>query len=381
MLTHDENVFNAALLRFGLSHDPINGTQALAGTLTAGSAAGPISLDGHALELNASGAITQPAGTFFTNVALLTGSAGSASLKGGPNAIGTVGQFTTSTGDFSLTVVGPLNIGGALDATGNVSLQIDGNLTEKGGAITAGTLTGSAATATLDGANVIANLGSFTAPGGLSLTNVSALNIAGPVNVGDANLILQIGGALTENGGTITAGTVTGSSVGTFSLANPANAIAQSSGITAANGDVILVDGSNLLLGGTHSGNNLFFEVAKAGGNITLGGSEFLGLATLVTPGNGRISLVADGYGVTGASEGGISNSITTAAGTVELAPFYPINISLLGSGGLVVDPALLSIIDTGGGTLDVARLHQVPTGKTAPAASANSVTITTQQT
>ena len=77
-----------------------------------------------------------------------------------------------------------------------------------------------------------------------------ALNIAGPVNVGDAGLILQIGGALTLNGGTVTAGTVIGSSVGKFSLANPANAIAQSAGITAANGDVILVDGSNLYSGG-----------------------------------------------------------------------------------------------------------------------------------
>ena len=208
------------------------------------------------------------------------------------------------------------------------------------------------------------------------LTNVSALNIAGPVNVGDANLILQIGGALTENGGTITAGTVTGSSVGTFSLANPANAIAQSSGITAANGDVILVDGSNLLLGGTHSGNNLFFEVAKAGGNLTLGGFVFLGPATLATRGK-RTHFAGRGqlwrYGRIRGRHFELNHDRRRDGGTGAV---LSINISLLGSGGLVVDPTLLAIIHTGGGTLDVGGFTNVPAGKTAPAASANSVTI-----
>ncbi len=330
------------------------------------------------IDLQAHGAITETV-LSITNLnqtgLTLTGSGGPVNLGAAGNTFTKLGKFTGN-GDFTLTNSNALDITGPVNAgTGAVTLQITGGLTETGGTITAGTLTGSAATATLNGANSITNLGSFTAPGGLSLTTVSALNIAGPVNVGDANLTLKIGGALTERGGTITAGTVTGSSVGTFSLTNPANAILQSSGITSTNGDVILVDGSNLILTGKHSGNNLFFEVAKAGGTLTLGDFEF-GRATVTATGNGRISLVADNYVLVGGAGNDVPSSITTTGGTVELAPVSPINISLLGTGGLVVDPTLVPIIHTNGGTLAVGGFTDLPAGKTAPAASAKSVTI-----
>ena len=128
MLTHDESVFNAAVLRFGLSHDPILGTQALAGTLTLGSAAGPISLDKNSLDLNASGALIQPAGSFFTDVSTLTGSGGSASLNGGDNAISNLGPFTTTAGGFNLTAANPLTVTGALSIAGDLSVQGGGDV-------------------------------------------------------------------------------------------------------------------------------------------------------------------------------------------------------------------------------------------------------------
>ena len=123
MLTHDESVFNAGLLRFGLSHDPLIGSQALAGSLVVGSAAGAISLDGHSLDLRASGNIGETQGAFFTNVGTLTGAGGSASFNGEFNDITSLGPFTTSAGDLSLTAAGPLNVAGAINATGNVTMQ------------------------------------------------------------------------------------------------------------------------------------------------------------------------------------------------------------------------------------------------------------------
>ena len=83
--------------------------------------------------------------------------------------------------------------------------------------------------------------------------------------------------------------------------------------------------------------NNLFFEVAKAGGTLTLGRrpvsenitpqpAEPAELNAVAT--GGRISLVADNYNVL-LPTGPTPSSITTNAGTVELAPFSAIPTSL----------------------------------------------------
>jgi hypothetical protein len=156
-------------------------------------------------------------------------------------------------------------------------------------------------------------------------------------------------------------------------LPSTANKITESDGITAADGDVTLVNGQDLTLVGLHSGNNLFFEVHKSGGTLTLGTfGEGPSPATLTA--TGRISLVADNQAVV--SSGSFTANSTIVAGSVELAPFSPIPVSVLGSTGLVIDQTLLSIIQTNGGTLSVGGFTDVPAGATTPAASASSVDI-----
>ena len=227
------------------------------------------------LELEAGGSIVQPAGSSMQNVANLSGKAGTFATFDKANTIASVRPFTTSAGDFILSTAGPLTVTGPVNASTNaVALQVGGVLTENvGGAITAGTLTGSAAFATLDGANNITNLGSFTAPAGLlSLTNVSGLNISGPISTGVFGTVaLHIGGALTENGGSIAAGTLTGNAGGTVTLVNTANAIGSVGTFNVVGGDLVVVNGNDLALFGTVNANNLFFEVAKGGGTLTLG--------------------------------------------------------------------------------------------------------------
>ena len=85
-------------------------------------------------------------------------------------------------------------------------------------------------------------------------------------------------GAITEApAGSINADLLAASTLGTggdISLPNKTNLIAQSDGNTATNGNVVLVSGKNLTLTGTHSGNDLFFEVAAGGGTLTLSDND-----------------------------------------------------------------------------------------------------------
>ena len=158
---------------------------------------------------------------------------------------------------------------------------------------------------------------------------------------------------------------------GNVHLLGTANNINSSSGFTVTNGDLVVVNGADLTLSGAVRANNLFFEVAKPAGTLTLGAPAVVGelatppvAATLTaTAPNGRISLVADKSVVAAAA-----SSVTTTAGTVELAPFSAIGISL--PGGLV------PIIHTGGGTLEVGAATDVPAGAASPAIRASSIDI-----
>ena len=245
------------------------------------------------------------------------------------------------------------------------------------------------------------NLGDTAGAGGaLSFTNVAAIDLeahgaitetaSSITNLGNGGLTLTGGGGAVTLGAAGNAFSTLGpfTATGNFILANN-NALNVTGPVNAGAGDLTIVNASNLTLSGVITANNLFFEVANRQGTgiLTLGSSPPVLTGAVVeaavvpsvpatltaTAANGRISLVADNYVVASTK-----STITTTAGTVQLAPFTAVNTSLLGGdiAGLIVGGDLLNAIHTNGGTLEVGGFTNVPVGATVPTASAATVTI-----
>jgi hypothetical protein len=220
-------------------------------------------------------------------------------------------------------------------------------------------------------------IGGFTnqpANAAAPVASASSITIDGPLDLSARTFTLNLlsNGTVAEPGGPVTVSNVIGSAIGTFSLANPNNAINGSFGVTATSGDVILVDQADLLLSGSQSGNNLFFEVARSNGTLRMGGSDFLDRLTAAT--GGRISLVADQIIQTTRLD-----TISSPLGTLELAPFSAINTSVNGSsaaGQLLIGAQLLSTVKPTLGTLVIGGFSNAPAGAATPAPAAGSVTI-----
>ena len=272
-----------------------------------------------------------------------------------------------------------------VNASGNVTLATGGAgtappppptaqpspLISIGGTVTSGTGTVNLLSGT--GGTIILGAASSVAAGTVIMNSgAGGITMNGAVGQAGAAVDITSAGPVSQSGSsTITASFVgsSGGVTGTVNLAGTKNAIAEVDSFVVTGGDLNVVTTSNLTLTGIQSANNLFYQVAQPAGTLTLG----RGLrqpATLATGANGRISLVADNIVV-----GGPTSTITTTAGTVEVAPFSPIAANLLGSGGLVINAGLLSLINTNGGTLEIGGYTNAPLG-TPLAASASSVDI-----
>ncbi|MDT7949865.1 MAG: filamentous hemagglutinin N-terminal domain-containing protein [Acetobacteraceae bacterium] len=222
----------------------LTGTNASIATAADLDAAGAITVS-DTLSLSARGAISQSAGIITANQ--LSGSAASAGLTG-PNAIATLGAFST-TGDLvlgdasSLAVIGPVSganitlstnaglvLSGALTTPGTLAMHAAGELRQTSGSLSATTLTGSAATASLDQTgNRVTTLAGFATSGDFSYTNGGDLTVAGPVDpntvsltvdgkltvastITASNIVLTATGDIVEwSGGQLVAGTLSGS--------------------------------------------------------------------------------------------------------------------------------------------------------------------------
>ena len=310
----------------------------------------------------ASGGVTQAAsGTMVAAALHSSGSvAGTVSLAGTGNAIGTLLDFGVTGGDFSLVNTGSLSVAGTV-AAGNISLRSGtigipgflnagtvlalgataGGVSETGSvhAVTLvgiGTIVGGIA---LTGSNTIGTIGALAYTGAFALRDASALTVNGTLGgisatnatIGAPGLTIAAGGVvntgslvIATTGGGVTdlgVGQIVANSVsiatggaGDVSLTNPNNQIAASNGIQVGNGNLVLVDDPALTLTGTFSANNLFFKLTQAGDTIALGGG---GTPAILTAGNGgRISLVADHLTNDPAS------SVSAPSGFVEIAPF-----------------------------------------------------------
>jgi filamentous hemagglutinin family protein len=215
------------------------GAVQVTGALTADGGAGEIVLsaqDGIDLAASVSGAdvrlnggagdIVQTAGVIAAGT-LSGATLGAATLSGtGANAIGVLGDFTAGSG-FLLTVAPSLLVQGAVSA-GTVTIGSMGGLTVAG---------------------------SIAGGGGIDLTGgAGGVSIGGGVNAGDAALVVETGGALSEAGGTIVAGDLDGAaaSVSLLSAGNRiggVGALAGAGGFDVTGGNFTLVDGWGLTVG------------------------------------------------------------------------------------------------------------------------------------
>jgi filamentous hemagglutinin family protein len=295
---------------------------------------------------SASGFINQAAAGSLTAATLTGDVTGSVFLAGTANAIASIGDFTAT--GFDLTNAVPLSIAGAVTAN-SVFINNTGPLTLSG---------------------------SLSGSGFVGLTG-SSINVSGPLNAGDLALSATNGGISETPTGSIVTNFLNASAEGIggdISLTSPSNAINTSGGITTTKGNVLLVDSTDLTLTGPYTGDNLFFKIAVPGGTLTLSDIGDGANPAILTATN-RISLVADHIAVEFPESDKADSSVT--APTVELAPFSAgSSTSLLSGSGLVIDPILLSIIQTTGGTLEVGGFTNLPAGATAPQASTSAIDI-----
>ncbi|MGP1665948.1 MAG: hypothetical protein ACTS5I_08585, partial [Rhodanobacter sp.] len=201
--------------------------------------------------------------------------AGALSLKGAE-----LDQITAGTIAIGDADSGNLDIAGSIapaHATA-LSLHSGGAISQSGGSITVGTLSGSSVGATTlnHTGNAIDTLGSFTAAG-FTLINGQALTVAGAVDGGTSVALTTSAGGITLNAG-ITGGAVTLDSAGAVKL-NDVSA------------DSLVVDAANAI---TQAGTNGLVVTGTsqftAGAGITLGNTanDFGGAVTLDNqPGTG----------------------------------------------------------------------------------------------
>ena len=296
-----------------------------------------------AVSLTAGGVLTLPA------TAIQTGSADLALASNG----GTLAtQAALGGANVSLGGRDGVSLAHDVSATGMLALaSTAGTITQAAGALTAGTLTGHAGgSVTLGGANAIGQLGSFSA-NGFSLATSGALAVSGPVDGGTGSTSLHSGGALAvagdirgsgvalrgdggigqssgsidagngqvslqsgtgiaQTGGSITAGTLTGSAandaslaggnhlgvLGSFSAANLALGNAQGltlAGPVSATGNAALTIGGNLAINGTLGANSTSLNV---NGAITEGASGNLVTGTLGGQASGDVGLTGNNH-------------------------------------------------------------------------------------
>ncbi len=225
------------------------GSLVLDGTLTA---------TGQPVSLAATGAITQ--GVDGIVAGSLAVSAGAGFALTGANNVAVLGDASSGTGDASLRTIGPLALAGHLDAgTRALALDIGGALTTAGGHVTAGRLTGSAGSVTLDAAtNDIARIGDLAAGGDIIIATADAIVLDGALTAPGHAVRIDAGGALTQvstPGTAIVARHLEGSAIGGMSLPG-ANVIGQLGDIAAGGAFSLRNLGSLALVGHLDAGSS-----------------------------------------------------------------------------------------------------------------------------
>ena len=334
------------------------------------------------LSLTVGDAITQGYGRIAA--AALTGSAANATFGSGGNQIATLGSFAT-TGDLTLangrtlavtgpvtganvtlSVVGDLALAGPVTATATARLLASGILTQTAGIVTAGLLTGSAASAGLGAANQVATLGPFTTAGAFVLTNAQALAVTGPLSAATITLTTTSGpltlagpltatgavaitsaGPLGQTGGVITAPTLaaTGSSIDL----GQANQVATLTGL-GSDGPVAFTDGRGLAVTGPVTGSSVALatsgDLALSAAIVTPGTLALTSAGAITQPGGVIFASALTGSAAS-TTLGQAGNQIATLGRFITKTDFTLVDGRSLTVAG-PVDPTSVSLTTTG---------------------------------
>jgi fibronectin-binding autotransporter adhesin len=272
---------------------------------------------------------------------------GTVDLRQGTNAVSTLGPFQVAGGDFNLVQSRPLSVVGQVSAN-NINLVASG-------------VTG--------GINVSAPM---TAANSLALTAGDAgVTLNGAIATPD--LHIDASGTITQTGGSLAVGTLSGSARHLAEFAANTN-VATLGAFTVTGSDFVLNDTGPLTIAGPLSAQ---YIAITALGQVTLIGT----IATMGVP-------VAQQSGAQPATPGSFIDVLSGAAGsgrfvTTGLAAFVPlgaptatVRIDVPGNGGLMFfdppfAPQVFLVLDTGVGgrslgTLDVGGLLVLGTGGSA---------------
>jgi hypothetical protein len=343
------------------------------------------------------GGTTLTLGNLVTSLGIFTdtgaGSTGIAFTDA--RALGTTGTVSSASGPIILTTTGAnsnLTLGAGVTAAGNaVTLDSAGTIGQTGGVITAATLTGnSVGGATLTEGNLVTSLGTFTDIGagsaGISFTDARPLGTTGTVSsasgpvtltttgagsdltlgaavTADGNAVtLDSAGTISQAAGIITAGTLTGTSVGGASLiqANLVTALGSFTDTGAGSSGIAFTDARALGTTGT---------VSSVSGPITLtttGTGSNLTLGAAVTSSTGTVTL--DSAGTVGQTGG-----VVTAAVLIGNS----VGGATLTDGNLVTSVGAFT--DTGAGSTGIALTNAQTLDTTGTVSSASGpITLTT---
>ena len=296
------------------------------------------------------------------------------SILGNPSATAFTDYTDSSVHDIAIAASGTFAVDQAISATqGNLSLSVtagdlaleanvsdaghtltlasDDTISQSGGIITAGTLTGSAThSVTLNDNNAISNLGNFASTTGFTLTDTHALNISGFLNAGTGTgtsvVTLNVTGGtngITESGGKITAASLVATSAGAIALNGANNSIANLGNITSLNG-LSLTDAHALLITGAVNAGSSTVDLVTTGGTNGITGAGKITAGTLTGSAAGAVSLDATANAI--ANLGAFAN-----AGGFLLDDAHALNIDGFvnaGSGTLT-----LNITGSGNGLTD----------------------------
>ena len=224
-----------------------------------------------------------------------------------PNAAGLTIAGLVATGSLSLNLTGPqgnLIIGDAMSPnsilTGStLAITTQGTITEAAGsAVGAATLTGRAASVLLPGANQIATIGTFAAPGGFVLNDVTGLQFSGAFTGGAAALTVG-GGLIVQNGATLNddsfnaqsggAASVAGSLVTSGPLTLQAAGISITGTVQSANASISLTSSGSLQQAGILKAGTKITTTATGSATV-FSGATTAGQALVITAGSATLS-------------------------------------------------------------------------------------------